>query len=272
MKDYYGKDASRLTRKKLFLFDMDGTIYRENDLFDGVIELLQKIRARGGKYVFVTNNPSKSVKDYVKKLRRMGIKEVTEEDFFTSSQAAIMLFKEKFANDLVYAQGTKSFVKELRKSGLNVSTKPHACAKAVLVAFDPEVTGKKLRGTCEMLSKYDVAYYATNPDWVCPVEFGAIPDCGSMCFGIEKATGKKPMYIGKPQPAMILEAMKKFGCSAEETVVFGDRLYTDVASGLNAGVDAVCVLSGEATIDDVAASEQKPTFVLNCVADLAAEW
>lgn len=271
MLDYFQKDASRLTRKKLYLFDMDGTIYRENDLFDGVIELLQKIRKSGARYAFITNNPSKSVKDYVKKLKRMGIKDVTAENFFTSSQAAILLLKDKFAGDLIYAQGTKSFLKELRSSGLKICVKPDPRAKAVLVAFDPEVTGEKLRATCEMLSKYDVAYYATNPDWVCPVEFGAIPDCGSMCFGIEKATGKTPIYIGKPEPTMIFEVMKKYGYTAEETAVFGDRLYTDVASGLNAGVDAVCVLSGEATIEDVEKSDKKPTFTLQSVADLLQE-
>ena len=268
MKDYFGKDIQGLKKKKLFLFDMDGTIYRENDLFEGVIELLSEIKNRGGVYAFITNNPSKSVKDYLKKLNTLGIEEVGEENFFTSAQAAIMIFKEKFGDKLIYAQGTQSFIAELRESGLNVATQYTPEAVAVLVAFDTEITGEKLRNTCEILTKHDIPYYATNPDWVCPVDFGFIPDCGSMCVGIEYATGKKPIYIGKPEPTMIFELMKKFGFSKSETVVFGDRLYTDIASGINAGVDTVCVLSGEVKLDEVKSSDIHPTYTLDSVKDV----
>ena len=270
MKDFFGKDASVLCNKKLYLFDMDGTIYRENDLFDGVIELLAKIKKEGGRYAFITNNPSKSVKDYIKKLNRLGIKEVNEDNFFTSAQAAVMILKAQFQNGLIYAQGTKSFMKGLKAGGLNVTGKYTENAVAVLVSFDTELTAEKLRTTCKMLTKNDIPYYATNPDWVCPVDFGAIPDCGSMCVGIEYATGKKPIFIGKPEPTMIIELMKKFGYDKSEVVVIGDRLYTDIASGVNAGVDTICVLSGEATVEDIQNAKQgdTPTFVLNSVKDL----
>ena len=270
MKDYFGKDASVLRNKKLYLFDMDGTIYRENDLFDGVIELLAKIKNDGGRYAFITNNPSKSVKDYIKKLKRMGIKEVDEDNFFTSAQAAVMILKDKFQNGLIYAQGTKSFMKGLKSSGLNVTDKYTDSAVAVLVSFDTELTAEKLRTTCKMLTKNDIPYYATNPDWVCPVDFGAIPDCGSMCVGIEYATGKKPIFIGKPEPTMIFELMKKFDCEKNQVVVIGDRLYTDIASGVNAGVDTICVLSGEATLEDIqnATPSNAPTFTFESVKDL----
>ena len=122
-----------------------------------------------------------------------------------------------------------------------------------------------------MLTKREgLPYYATNPDWVCPVEFGYIPDCGSMCQSFELATGKKPIFLGKPQPTMIFEVMKKWGATKEETVVIGDRLYTDIASGNNAGVDTVCVLTGEVTEPDIRVSEgvEKPTFVLESVKEL----
>lgn len=267
MQDYFGKNADVLKTKKLYLFDMDGTIYRENDLFDGVIELLNTIKAKGGRFAFITNNPSKSVKDYIKKLNRLGIDGIDKDNFFTSAQASIMIMKEKFQDALIYAQGTKSFIKELKSSGLHITQKYTPEIKAVLVAFDPEITGQKLRTTCEVLTKLDVPYYATNPDWVCPVDFGAIPDCGSMCVGIAYATGKNPIFIGKPEPTMIFELMKKFGYTQEETVVIGDRLYTDIASGVNAGVDTVCVLSGEATLADIekAGVTDTPTFVLKSV-------
>ncbi len=269
MKDYFGKDIACLKNKKLFLFDMDGTIYLGNRLFDGVIELLEKIKTDGGRYVFITNNSSRSVKDYVKKLQGMGI-EITANEFFTSTQAAVLIFKEKFGKELIFAQGTKSFVKELKKSGLNVTTKYTTEAKAILVGYDTELTSKKMSVTCEMLGQ-DIPYYAANPDWVCPVSFGYVPDCGSMCFGYEKATGKTPIYIGKPQPTMILEVMKKFSAQAKETLVIGDRVYTDIASGVNAGVDTVCVLSGEVTLEEVKTGEIKPTFTLDSVQDILNE-
>ena len=269
MQDFFGKTVD-LSRKKLFLFDMDGTIYRENELFDGVIELLDKIESKGGRYVFITNNPSKSVKDYLSKLRKMGIKRINAENFFTSTQAAIAIMREKFFGQLIYAQGTRSFIKELKANKLKITQKFNRNVKAVLLAFDPEITGAKLRTSCEILTRLDVPYYATNPDWVCPVSFGAIPDCGSMCEGIWRATGKRPIYIGKPQPTMVDTIRKKFSCKHSETLVIGDRLYTDIATGVRAGVDAVCVLSGEATVEDIkkAKQEENPTYVFERVKDI----
>ena len=270
MKDYYGNDATRLKNKKLFLFDMDGTIYLGDSLFEGVPKLLKAIEQKGGKYVFITNNASKSVNDYVAKLHRLGLTQVTSEHFFTSAQAMLMLLKEKHANDLIYLQGTNSLVKEYKESGLNVTTDYADGVGAIVVAFDPEFTGEKVYTTSKMLTMHDVPYYATNPDWVCPVEFGYIPDCGAMCQSYERATGKKPVFIGKPQPTMIFEVMKKFGANPEDTVVFGDRLYTDIASGNNAGVDTVCVLSGEVTLEEVdeAQGVEKPTFLFNHVKEV----
>lgn len=270
MKDYYGKDIETLQNKKLFLFDMDGTVYLGDILFDGVAELLENIEKRGGRYVFITNNASKSVKDYVAKMHRLGLNQVREEHFFTSVQAAVLLLKEKHGDELIYVQGTLSFVAELKNSGLNVTTEYTDGAKAILVAFDPEFTGGKIYTTCKMLTLHELPYYATNPDWVCPVEFGYIPDCGAMCQSIARATGKNPIFIGKPEPTMIVEVMKKFGVSKEDTVVIGDRLYTDIASGKNAGVDTVCVLSGEVTAEEVANApeEQRPTFLLQKATDM----
>ena len=166
LKDYYGKDASPLLFKKLYLFDMDGTIYLGNRLFSGVKELLAKITARGGKTVFITNNASKSVGDYVAKLHRLGLENVTEDNFFTSAQAAVRLMKERHASDLIYVQGTRSFVRECLEGGLNITTEYAASARAILVAYDPELTGEKMYVTCRMLTELNVPYYATNPDRV----------------------------------------------------------------------------------------------------------
>ena len=250
MKDFFGKELDALQNKKLFLFDMDGTIYLGNTLFDGVKELLDAIEKKGGRYVFITNNSSKSVVDYVQKLKRLGIERVDEENFFTSTQATAMLMKEKFGSALLYAQGTNSFVTQLKESGLQVTTAYDEGAAAIVVGYDTELTYEKMMTTCRML-KLDLPYYAANCDWVCPYEFGAAPDCGWMCKGYEMAMGKSPVFIGKPEPTMIEVVCKKFGVKKEETLVIGDRLYTDIASGNNAGVDTICVLSGEVTVDEV---------------------
>ena len=264
MKDYFNKQLFDFNSKKLWLFDMDGTIYLGDKLFDGVLELLDKIEKSGGKYVFITNNSSKSVNDYVKKVTKMGIK-ADKDNFFTSSNATVMTLLENHKNERIYAQGTTSFLNELKGAGLNITTTYDEKATCVVVGFDTELTGEKMLNTSKTLTLNNVTYYATNPDWVCPTEFGYIPDCGSMCQGYERATGKAPIFIGKPQPTMIFEVMKKFGFSKEQTVVLGDRIYTDIASGVNAGVDTILVLSGEATLKDYDESDKKPTFVLNHV-------
>lgn len=218
--------------------------------------------------MFITNNSSKSVEDYIDKVTSMGI-EADKENFFTSSQATVLYLKENHPEAVVYCQGTASLVQELKQSGINVVCEVDNRASVVLVGFDTEITGQKLRNTCEMLGK-DVTFIATNPDMRCPVSFGYIPDCGSMCYMLEVATGKRPIYIGKPEPTMVDIVRRKFGYSKEETVVIGDRIYTDIAAGLNAGVDAICVLSGEVTLRDVEESDVKPSYIFESVKEIAA--
>lgn len=266
MNDYFGRDASELKNKKLWLFDMDGTIYEEERVFDGTIDLLKSITDHGGKYVFITNNSSKSVTDYVKKVNRLGIPG-DENNFFTSAQATILYLKQNHPSAKVYCQGTKSLVKELVDAGIDV-TEDVTSVDVVLVGFDMELTTEKLRKTCEILSTQDVTYIATNLDWVCPVSFGFIPDCGSICQMIKNATGKWPVFIGKPEPTMVDIVRAKEHRFADETVVVGDRLYTDIATGLNAGITAVCVLTGEATVEEIEKGDTKPTLTFNSVRDI----
>ncbi len=261
--DYFGKEASALREKRLFLLDMDGTIYQEDRLFDGTKELLRRILALGGKYVFITNNSSKSVADYIEKVRRLGI-ETTEDCFFTSAQATAMLLRERYPNATVYCQGTKSLLRELTAYGIRVTEEVTDEVGVILVGFDTELTSQKLRNTCELLLR-DIPFYATNPDLVCPVSFGYVPDCGSMCMMLKNATGREPIYIGKPAPMMVDIARQRYHARREETVVVGDRLYTDIAAGVNAGVTSICVLSGEATERDILTSDVKPTYTFESV-------
>ncbi|MBQ1448404.1 MAG: HAD-IIA family hydrolase [Erysipelotrichaceae bacterium] len=264
--DYFGKDASILRSKKLFLLDMDGTIYNENTLFEGVLTFLDNITKNGGKYIFITNNSSRSVTDYVTKVNKMGIKATTD-NFFTSSMATVLYLKEKYPGQLVYAQGTRSLIRELEDSGIAVTTDVSDQAKVILIGFDTELDFDKMTKTCIMLNN-DLPYIATNPDLVCPVSFGYVPDCGSMAISYRNATGKYPIFIGKPEPTMINLVMKDLGYTPQETLVIGDRLYTDIASGNNANVTTVCVLSGEATLKDLETTEFKPTFVFEHIKDV----
>lgn len=267
MKDYFEKDASKLKDKKLWLFDMDGTIYKEDTLFDGTLDLLKAIVDIGGKFVFITNNSSKSVADYIEKVNRLKIS-AREENFFTSAQAAVLELKNKYPGAKVYCQGTKSLIQELKMSGIDVTEEVEQ-VDIVLIGFDMELTTAKLRNTCEILSTQDVVYLATNPDLACPVSYGFIPDCGSICGMIRNATGKEPRYIGKPEPTMIDIIRVKEHRFIEETVVVGDRLYTDIAAGLNAGVTAVCVLTGEATVEEIKEGSIKPSLTFESVKDIA---
>lgn len=266
--DLFGRDASCLRDKTLWLFDMDGTIYNDGVLFDGTLDLLDNIHARGWEYVFITNNSSHSLSDYVHKLESVGIP-VTEESFFTSTQATVAYLKDQGLDQHIYCQGTRSFVREMQELGIGLTEALDFDVQAIVVGFDSELTGEKLRITSELLTKLPgVPFIAANPDLVCPVSFGYVPDCGSMCQMYENATGRKPLYIGKPEPTLIETARLKNGATKDQTVVIGDRLYTDIASGLNAEVDTVCVLTGEATLDDLAKTEWRPQFVFKSVRDI----
>ncbi len=256
---------SKLKNKKLFLLDMDGTIYLGNQLFPYVHEFLAEVKARGGRYMFLTNNSSKSVSAYVEKLARLGIT-ATEEDFLTSTNATVLyLLKKNYKK--IYALGTASFCTQLSAAGLPVTTEVCDEVDCLCMGFDTELTFSKLENACILLGR-NIDYIATNPDWVCPTEFGFVPDCGSVSQMLSNATGRKPMFIGKPEPAMVELAMEKAGYTKEETVLIGDRLYTDIASGENAGVSTVFVLSGEGTRADLETSVAKPTFVMENVEEV----
>ena len=262
-----------LKNKKLFLLDMDGTIYLDDYLFDGVLDFLAEIKSRGGRYIFMTNNSSKSVSAYIEKLQNLGI-EATSDDFMTSVDATIEFLKEKYGhealNKLIYIMGTQSFIDQMKDNGFKVTTDESPDVDIILCGFDRELTYKKLEDICRMLldPNRSIDYYATNPDWVCPTDFGSVPDCGSMCQMLEIATNRKPYFIGKPQPDMALLSMKKTGFGPEDTLVIGDRLYTDIACGCNAGVDTCFVLSGEGTMEDLDKYDVKPTYILGNIAEL----
>ena len=248
-------------RIKLFLFDMDGTLYLGDHLYDFTIELLEKLKKTGRKYLFMTNNSSKSVEDYVKKLAKLGIS-ATRDDFITSSQATAYYLHKHHEGQKLYVCGTESLKQELRSEGFTVTTDISE-TECIVMGFDTELTFQKLHDVSYLLlTRPEIPYIATNPDLVCPTEFGSVPDCGSVCGMISNATGKRPTVIGKPSPLMPELAMDRWDFGKDETCVVGDRIYTDVKSGLNAGITGILVMSGETTPEILAASEDKPHLVL----------
>ena len=250
-----------LRNKKFFLLDMDGTIYLDHDLFDGTLDFLKHVKTSGGRYLFVTNNSSKSTDAYVEKLGKIGI-EAFADEFLTSTDATVLYIKENHPGAKLYVMGTRTFVKQLRESGISVTEELSDDIDGIVISNDTELTFKKLDDICKLLStRENLIYIATNPDWVCPTAYGYVPDCGLFASMIEKATGKKPVFIGKPKPEMLTLAMAKYGYTKEESVMIGDRLYTDIASGYNAGIDTIFVLSGEGTLKDLEESPVKPTYV-----------
>lgn len=251
--------------KKLWLLDMDGTLYLDNNLFENCIEFLECIKKNGGKYLFLTNNSSKSADKYVEKLSSLGIKSEAD-DFLTSVDATILFLKQKNYKK-IYGFGTKSFREQLIGEGLNVTDKLEDDIDCLCIGNDTELTFQKLEDASILLLR-DTDYIATNPDWVCPTWYGYVPDCGSFCEMLFHATKRMPRFIGKPEPQMAITAMEKFGYKKEETVIVGDRIYTDIACGINAGIYSALVMSGESTQETIDKSDIKPTAVFENITEI----
>lgn len=260
------QDLNALKSKKLFLLDMDGTLYLGKRLFEGTLAFLDTLKKQNKCGIYVTNNSSKSVQDYVIKLSALGI-DSKADDFYTSSMATARYLLENHPGKTVYCMGTKSLIQELKSKGIRIADSIDDPIDVVLIGYDTELTSQKLYDVCWLLQQ-DIPYIATNPDYVCPVEFGFVPDCGSFADMIYNATKKRPIFIGKPHPRMIEYAIEASGYSKADAVIIGDRLYTDILSGINANITTICVLSGETSLADINQSEFKPDFVLESIQTL----
>lgn len=253
---------SSIKDKRLFLLDMDGTLYLGDRLIEGAREFLNWVNETGRKYLFITNNSSKGVIDYVRKMERLGLP-AKDADFVTSVQLCARFLKENYAGRKIYVLGTKSFKSELIANGIMVTDNLDE-VDCLVMGFDTELTFSKLEDACRLLVR-GVDYIATNPDIVCPTEFGSVPDCGSVAQMLYNATGRRPRFLGKPEPEILYMAIEKSGFEPSEALVIGDRMYTDIASGVRAGVDTALVLSGESTLEDVEKSEFKPTWIFDSI-------
>lgn len=259
-----------LSAKKLFLFDIDGTLAVGDTLYDGSRALLDHISSIGGKSYYITNNSTRSAGDYIEKFRTCFGLETTADQFITSGYMTLRFLKKHFQDKNIFVLGTASFISELKQNGLHITERCQDDIGCVVAAYDSELNYRKLIEICQVLFTMDVPFYATNPDLRCPVGFGFIPDCGAICSMITAATDKTPVYLGKPSREVVELCLEASGFTREETLVVGDRLYTDIACGINGGVDTCVVYTGEATPQETASSPFKPTYEFADVKELLA--
>lgn len=262
----------KLKNCKLFLFDMDGTLYLGDDVYKGAIELMNDLPALGKKYIYLTNNSSRAGVDYITRLTGLGFPCLAE-NVFTSGMATGMYLNQRHSGAKVYLAGTRAFYRELVSYGIDLVNDENGHTEAdtvdvVVQGFDTELVYEKLDRACHFLRR-GAAFIAANPDWVCPMPNDEVlPDCGSICALLTASSGKEPTYIGKPNRNMVDVISTMTGIPNEEICCVGDRLYTDIAVAQNAGAVSVLVLSGETTKEMADAAERQPDYILSDVHEL----
>ncbi len=249
---------------KLFVLDMDGTFYLGDRIIEGSLDFLKKVKETGRSFIFFTNNSSKIPSVYVKKLAAMNC-HVTEKEVMTSGDVTISYLNAHCKGKTVYLVGTPVLEQSFLDGGIPLTQdKPDI----VVVAFDTTLTYEKLEKACTYIRE-GATFLATHLDINCPTEDGFIPDCGSMCALITCSTGKEPKYLGKPFAETAEMVLRETGFARDEIAFVGDRIYTDVATGVNNGAKGFLVLTGETKLEDVPASPVKPTCIFDSLAEMA---
>lgn len=261
-----------LKDKRLFLLDIDGTVCIGERLISGTKQFLEAVKESGGQFVFITNNSTRGIDDYIRSFQKLGIA-TDHTNFITASYATVQYLKKHYEGKLIYVMGTKSLMRELKRNGIRVTVDCQdpeiAC---VLVSYDNQLTYEKIMDTCQILSTREVGYIATNLDYVCPIEFGYVPDCGAICQMLEHAVKRTPQYMGKPGTDMVESALKLNHYPKEKTLIVGDRLYTDILCGYSAGVETALVLTGEATKEEAEKYQYGPDYIFASVEELYQKW
>ncbi|WP_027726331.1 TIGR01457 family HAD-type hydrolase [Tuberibacillus calidus] len=246
-----------------YLFDLDGTVYRGREPIPGAVALLRQLKASGIPYMFVTNNSTKTPEDVAQTLTAMDIP-CTAEDVITSSMALAGYLQEKHPEAKVYVIGENGLWTAVREAGFTVTAnKPDYVA----VGMDRQLTYEKLAEAC-LAIRGGATFLSTNPDVALPTERGLLPGNGSITALLQVATGVTPIFIGKPEPIIIRQALERLGLAASDVLMVGDNYQTDILAGLRAGVDTLFVQTGVTTAEELAKVDEPPTYT---VASLA-EW
>jgi HAD superfamily hydrolase (TIGR01457 family) len=257
--------AGILPQIRNFVLDMDGTIYLDETWIDGAREFLYQIEATGRHYCFITNNSSKNPQTYVDKLHRMGLDIDPKKQLVTSGLATIDYLQKHYAGKKVYLFGNPGLKEEFAEAGIELDDEH---PDMVVTAFNTDFDYQDLIKLCDFI-RSGMPFIGTHPDFNCPTKTGFIPDIGSLHAYIKASTGRMPdKVIGKPHREIMDYSLQVLGATAENTAVVGDRLYTDIKSGVVNGLHSILVLSGEAQLSDIASSDVKPDLTFDSVAKI----
>lgn len=247
----------KLANIKCFMLDMDGTFYLGDRLLQGSLDFLRRVQETGRTVLFVTNNSSKSADFYVRKLQKMGVTQPFL-NVLTSGQAAGHYVLSHFPGKRGFLLGNPLLRGGLERMGVTIDNDN---PDYVLIGFDTTLDYEKMTQVCDYV-RAGLPYIATHPDLNCPTEKGYVPDIGSIIAFIEASTGRRPdVILGKPYGGIVDEALAVTGLAKEALAMVGDRLYTDIATGVNFGMTSILVLTGEAKLSDVEASPIKPDLI-----------
>jgi HAD superfamily hydrolase (TIGR01457 family) len=255
----------RIKSCELFILDIDGTFYLSGKPFEGSRKFVDALGRLGKKLVFLTNNSNRTIESYIDEFAEMGIK-LSRDQIVTAGVATAEYLFEEFGPKRVYIVGTDDIKYEFQRVGHTVVEED---PEVVVVTFDKTLTYEKIKKATQFISK-GALFVVTNPDLNCPSSEGPLPDAGAIASAIRKASGVYPNIIfGKPEPKLIEMVIRHNNVGKNETCMVGDRLYTDILAGIQAGTWTVLVLTGEATMEQVQKSPIKPHLIAKDIGVLA---
>lgn len=242
---------------KALILDMDGVVWRSEAPIGDLPSIFNRIEERGLKYVFATNNGSRTPEQYADKFKKFGA-DIKTEQIMTSSICVAHMLAQKFpGRGKVFIVGGDGIRVALEQDGFEILPIENAQqAQALVMGIDWEITFQKMV-EATLLLRRGVPFYATNPDKTFPTPRGEIPGAGAWISVVTTATNVDPIYAGKPLPYLMELALEQLGTSKEETLVVGDRLETDIAAGQAVGCPTALVLSGVSKLDQAKLWEPK---------------
>jgi len=247
------------------LLDLDGTLILGNRVLKGAVDFVSELIHHKKKFLILTNNSSRSSKEYLKFMRTKGFP-VELKHIFTSGKATCLFLKEKNIKD-AYILGTPGVIREFASYGVTFNPE----SANLVVTFDTSLNYRKLEVATKILLKRKGIFVATHPDNVCPVEDGFIPDVGAFLALLREATGRVPDAIpGKPNEYFFQKAMEMMNAKKEETAIVGDRITTDIKTGRDFGITSILLLTGETRQEDLDVAPVKPDLVFRDLTEFMA--